>query len=74
MPDAGLYRRYSLVYYALNALTLNIVKIGLFRVVGINVASTPWFSQLLAGLAATALALVLLTSRTFSYNAGCGGP
>lgn len=53
--------RYSLVYYALNALTLNIVKIGLFRVVGINVASTPWFLQLLAGLAATALALVLLT-------------
>lgn len=53
--------RYSLVYYALNALTLNIMKIGLFRVIGINVASTPWFSQLLAGLAATALALVLLT-------------
>lgn len=53
--------RYSLVYYALNALTLNIVKIGLFRVIGIDVASTPWFSQLLAGLAATALALVILT-------------
>ena len=53
--------RYSLVYYALNALTLNLMKIGLFRVIGINVASTPWFSQLLAGLAATALALVLLT-------------
>lgn len=61
MPDAGLYRRYSLVYYALNALTLNLVKIGLFRVIGIDVASTPWFSQLLAGLAATALALVILT-------------
>lgn len=40
--------RYSLVYYALNALALNIMKIGLFRVIGINVASTPWFSQLLA--------------------------
>lgn len=53
--------RYSLVYYALNALTLNLMKIGLFRVIGINVASTPWFSQLLAGLAATALALVILT-------------
>lgn len=53
--------RYSLVYYALNALTLNLVKIGLFRVIGIDVASTPWFSQLLAGLAATALALVILT-------------
>lgn len=53
--------RYSLVYYALNALTLNIMKIGLFRVIGIDVASAPWFSQLLAGLAATALALVILT-------------
>lgn len=52
--------RDSLVYYALNALTLNIVKVGLFRIIGINASTWPFAAQLVIGLVATMLALVIL--------------
>lgn len=52
--------RDSLVYYALNALTLNIVKAGVFRVLHINATSWHFMFQLGTGIAVTALALALL--------------
>lgn len=50
----------SLVYYALNALTLNICKLGVFRVLNIDATAWPWIGQLLMGVAVTILALTLL--------------
>lgn len=50
----------SLVYYALNALTLNICKLGVFRVLNIDATAWPWIGQLLMGVAVTILALALL--------------
>lgn len=50
----------SLVYYALNALILNICKLGVFRVLNIDATAWPWIGQLLMGVAVTILALALL--------------
>lgn len=50
----------SLVYYALNALTLNICKLGVFRVLNIDATAWPWIGQLLMGIVVTILALALL--------------
>ncbi|WP_029576916.1 hypothetical protein [Bifidobacterium thermacidophilum] len=50
----------SLVYYALNALTLNICKLGVFRVLNIDATTWPWIGQLLMGIVVTILALALL--------------
>jgi bacteriorhodopsin len=48
------------VYYALNALTLNICKLGVFRVLNIDATAWPWIGQLLMGIVVTILALALL--------------
>lgn len=52
--------RDSLVYYALNALTLNVVKVGIFRALHIDATTWPFMFQIGGGIAVTALALVLL--------------
>lgn len=50
----------SLVYYALNALTLNIVKLLIFRILGIDATSFSFAIQLLTGCIITILSLILL--------------
>lgn len=52
--------RASLVFYALNALTLNISKFGVFRVLRLNITNSCFAIQLGGGLIVTALALSLL--------------
>lgn len=51
----------SLVYYALNALTLNIVKLLIFRILGIDATSFSFAIQLLTGCIITILSLMLLS-------------
>lgn len=51
----------SLVYYALNALTLNIVKLLAFRVLGIDATGFSFAIQLLIGCIITILSLVFLS-------------
>ena len=52
--------RNSLVYYALNALTLNIVKFSVFRVLHINMTTWPLVFQMGGGIVLTTIALALL--------------
>lgn len=52
--------RASLVFYALNALTLNISKYGIFRLLRLNVTNSGFGIQFEGGLIVTALALLLL--------------
>ncbi|RSX51760.1 hypothetical protein D2E25_1735 [Bifidobacterium goeldii] len=58
----------SLVYYSLNAITLNIVKIMLFHILGINVTASLYIIQLLIGIMATLLALAMLTIENYFIN------
>lgn len=53
--------RNSLVYYALNAVTLNVVKFGLFRALHIDATALSFVPQFCIGVIATALAVLLLT-------------
>ena len=53
----------SIVYYALNALTLNVAKILVFRILGIDATHLPYISQLIIGTLTTALAIALLTAE-----------
>ncbi|MDD6461236.1 MAG: hypothetical protein PUF51_02000 [Bifidobacteriaceae bacterium] len=52
--------RNSLVYYVLNALTLNVCKLLVFRILGINATALPWLVQFAVGAAVTLTALLLL--------------
>lgn len=52
--------RNSLVYYSLNALTLNIIKMGIFRVLHIDVTTWSFILQLGMGIVLTIVALVFL--------------
>jgi fucose 4-O-acetylase-like acetyltransferase len=52
--------RFSLVFYALNAFTLNIVKIIVFRALHLDLTSCVFIIQGVGGLAVTILALGLL--------------
>lgn len=51
----------SLVYYAVNALTLNIVKFGAFHILRINGAALAVGVQFFAGIVLTAVAMGVLT-------------
>ena len=53
--------RNSLVYYALNALTLNIVKLVVFRLLKIDASSWEIPNQLVTGIAITIIAIALLS-------------
>lgn len=50
----------SIVYYALNALTLNIIKLIVFNIIGINASAYPEIFQLAIGVTITLSALGLL--------------
>ena len=52
--------RNSAVFYAVNALTMNVVKYGVFRLLGIDVTGTSFMVQFATGLVITAIALLIL--------------
>lgn len=57
--------RDSLVYYALNALTLNIMKLAVFRVLGLDASAWPPAAQFGVGVAVSLGALALLWAETW---------
>lgn len=65
--------RDSLVYYTLNALTLNVVKVGIFRALHIDATTWPFMFQIGGGLQLLHLHSCCSISKIYSYNAICGG-
>ena len=51
----------SLVYYALNAFTLNIAKVFIFRLIGIDATNANFIFQFIAGIFITIISLALLS-------------
>lgn len=72
--------RGSLVFYALNALTLNVAKLLFFRVLRIKAWDASWLLQTAMGLAVVAFSLVLLAleneiiHRWFWWSIGAQRP
>jgi fucose 4-O-acetylase-like acetyltransferase len=52
--------RSSIVYYSLNAISLNIAKVSIFRILGIEAATTPFVIQFALGLLLVVLSLIIL--------------
>lgn len=57
---AGMRRRHSIVFYALNALMLNAAKLAVFRVLHVNGAALPAVGQWVVGVIVTVLAMLFM--------------
>lgn len=54
--------RDSLVFYAVNAISLNVAKLIMFRLAGIDATQWPFAGQLMMGIITTAFAMVVMAA------------
>lgn len=52
--------RASIVFYSLNALSLNVAKVGVFRILKLNAKAAPFITQFLVGILLVIISLLIL--------------